>query len=133
VVQRACRSRRWCFSGVTFEEQIIDALDHVGAARNGVPVTVSLKNGKEVTTIPDLWDKTVVGIVEAKNVKYLSNSDQLRAQLRAAEAFGQPFNLVVSPNTRPTKPLEREIRRINELVGGGIYRFDPATGLITDF
>ena len=42
-------------NGAEFEQQVIDALGPVGGVKNTTPETVTLSNGTEVTTIPDLW------------------------------------------------------------------------------
>ncbi|MBY4631955.1 hypothetical protein K6M89_21960 [Rhizobium sp. 13T] len=120
-------------NGASFEGQLVEAFAHVGAVKNGESYTVTLPNGKEVTTIVDLWDKAVGGIVEAKNVKYLTNSSQLRAQIEMAEKLEQPYNLVIAPGTKLSKPLEAAIKQVAGRFGGGIYRFDPATGMMSDY
>lgn len=84
-------------NGAEFEQQVIDALGPVGGVKNTIPQTVTLSNGTQVTTIPDLWGRNVGGLLEAKNVQNLSMSNQLRAQIQIANRGGQPLNLVVSP------------------------------------
>jgi len=121
-------------NGAVFENQIVDALSHVGSVKNGTPVTVTLPSGKQVTTIPDLWGRNTGGILEVKNVQGLSNSNQLRAQLQLAEETGTPFNLVVSPRTQNISgPLRDRIDEVTSKVGGGIYRYDPSTGDLSNF
>ncbi|EEE35281.1 hypothetical protein RKLH11_3957 [Rhodobacteraceae bacterium KLH11] len=121
-------------NGAVFENQVVDALSHVGGVKNGTPVTVTLPNGKQVTTIPDLWGRNTGGILEVKNVQDLSNSNQLRAQLQLAEETGTPFNLVVSPRTQNISgPLRDRIDEVTSKVGGGIYRYDPSTGDLSNF
>ncbi|MBB4112173.1 filamentous hemagglutinin [Rhizobium sp. BK226] len=120
-------------NGVAFEEQLVEALAHVGAVKNGESYTVTLPNGKQVTTIVDLWDKAVGGLIEAKNVKRLSKSSQLSAQIEMAKQLGEPYNLVIAPGTRISGPLKEAIDEVTRSNGGGIYRFDPATGIITDY
>lgn len=47
---------------------------------------------------------------------------------------GQPFNLVVSPQTQSiSAPLKARIDAVISKVGGGIYRYDPSTKLLSDF
>ncbi|HIE30059.1 TPA: hypothetical protein EYP66_22570, partial [Candidatus Poribacteria bacterium] len=121
-------------NGAVFEQQVVDALGHVGGVKNGTPVTVTLPSGKQVTTIPDLWGRNTGGILEVKNVQNLSNSNQMRAQLQLAESTGTPFNLVVSPRTQSISgPLRARIDAVTRKVGGGIYRYDPSTGNLSDF
>ncbi|TFF42012.1 filamentous hemagglutinin N-terminal domain-containing protein [Pseudomonas sp. RIT623] len=121
-------------NGSAFEKQVVDAFSHVGGTKNTTLVTVQLPNGKQVTTIPDMWGRNTGGLLEVKNVKNLSMSDQLRAQLQLAEMTGQPFNLVVSPRTQSiSAPLKARIDAVTSKVGGGIYRYDPSTKLLSDF
>jgi len=81
-----------------------------------------------VTTIPDLWGKSVGGLLEAKNVLNLSRSPQLRAQVRIAEESGEPLNLVVSPRTLSVSvPLVRDVRA----TGGDVFVYNPATDALT--
>ena len=113
--------------GRAFEEAgIRGILSHVGLGKNTSSVT---RNG--VTTILDSAGRPA-GLVEFKDVAKLSSSPQLRAQLAEALATRQPYNLVVSPgNQTISKPLLRQIEAVNRQVGGGIYRYDPATDIMT--
>lgn len=113
--------------GRAFERAGIDGiLRHVGLGKNTTAVT---RNG--VTTIPDSAGRPV-GLVEFKDVANLSSSPQLRAQLAEALATGQPYNLVVSPGNKTiSKPLLDQIREVNQAVGGGVYRYDPVTDILT--
>ncbi|WP_161831355.1 DUF637 domain-containing protein [Pseudovibrio sp. POLY-S9] len=121
-------------NGAAFEQQVIDALSHVGGTKNTTSVSVTLPSGKQVTTIPDLWGRNTGGILEVKNVVDLANSNQLRAQLLHAEMTGTPFNLIVSPRTQNISgPLRARIDAVTRRVGGGIYRYDPSTGSLSDF
>ncbi|MCP1646626.1 hypothetical protein J2T41_006285, partial [Pseudomonas citronellolis] len=121
-------------NGSAFEKEVIAAFDHVGGVKNTELVTVQLPSGVQVTTIPDMWGRNVGGLLEVKNVKELSMSDQLRAQLRLAEITGQPFNLVVSPRTQSiSAPLRARIDSVTSKVGGGVYRYDPSSGVLSDF
>jgi len=79
-------------NGIEFERQVVDALAHVGGTKNTKFVTVPLGDGTEVTTIFDLWGKNVGGFLEAKNVKNLSMSNQLRAQIKKATDDREPVN-----------------------------------------
>ncbi|UFH49293.1 putative toxin [Pseudomonas sp. KNUC1026] len=121
-------------NGSAFEKQVIDAFEHVGGEKNNTPITVQLPNGKEVKTYPDMWGRNSGGILEVKNIRELSMSDQLRAQLELSEITGQPFNLVVSPRTqRISAPLQARIDEVTSKVGGGIYRYDPSIGELSKF
>ncbi|NOT15283.1 MAG: hypothetical protein HOP21_06830 [Methylotenera sp.] len=81
-------------------------------------------NGKSVTVIPDaLKDAT---IIEAKDVKYLSNSDQFRGYL----ATDKPIQLYVSPNTKISSPLYDLIINKSQ---GSIQVFDPITKSLTEW
>jgi filamentous hemagglutinin len=115
-------------NGAEFEQQVIDALGPVGGVKNTTPRTVTLSNGTEVTTIPDLWGRNVGGVLEAKNVQNLSLSPQLRAQAQIAREAGEPMNLVVSPRTqRVSGPLLNDVRS----TGGNVYVYNPATDSLT--
>ncbi len=128
-------------NGLAFENSVVEVLSDVGGAKNTQAFTITLDSGKSVTTIPDLWGKNVGGVLEAKNVINISNSDQFRAQLVHAMDNDLPFNLIVSPRTQHiTEPLLKEIDRVNtnyKIVtghtAGGVYRFDPATGDLTNY
>ncbi|WP_407727994.1 putative toxin [Pseudomonas extremaustralis] len=117
-------------NGTLFEQQVVEAFDHVGGVKNTTPVTVQLSSGVEVTTIPDLWGKNVGGMLEVKNVQNLSMSNQLRAQIQHATETGQPLNLVVSPRTNNVSGSLLEGVRST---GGNVYRYDPKTGVISEF
>ena len=117
-------------NGALFEKQVIEALSHVGATKNTQLFTVQLDDGSMVTTIPDLWGKTVGGLLEIKNVVDLSYRKQLRAQVRLANEERVPFNLVVSPRTQSiSEPLRDAIKS----TGGSVYKYDPNTGVLTNF
>jgi len=77
-----------------------------------------------VNTIPDLWGKSVGGILEVKNVQNLTMSNQLRGQIQKAEELRQPLNLVVSPRTQT---VSRELIGGVERTGGKVYVYHPAT------
>jgi hypothetical protein len=95
-----------------------------------------MNNGKLTTVIPD---GVLSGgqILEIKDAAYLSNSPQFRAYVQLVEEGGfvgsgpgkgafQKFSgidLVVSPSTRISKPLEVLIRES----GGSIMQFDPVS------
>jgi len=115
-------------NGTEFEKKVVDALDHVGGTKNTIPVTVTLQNGKSVTTIPDLWGTNVGGLLEAKNVQNLSLSTQLQAQIQVAIENGKPLNLIVSPRTQNISgPLINGVRG----TGGNVYIYNPATDSVT--
>ncbi|MGU3400492.1 hemagglutinin repeat-containing protein [Brucellaceae bacterium D45D] len=115
-------------NGAEFEQQVVDAFGHVGGTKNTTAVTVTLENGTQVTTIPDLWQSSVGGLLEAKNVQNLSMSNQLRAQIQVATETGQPLNLVVSPRTQSVSgPLVSGVRS----TGGNVYVYNPATDTLT--
>ncbi|WP_107497092.1 putative toxin [Thalassobius sp. I31.1] len=115
-------------NGAEFEQQVIDALGPVGGVKNTTPRTVTLSNGTEVTTIPDLWGRNVGGLLEAKNVQRLSLSPQLRAQSQIARESGEPLNLVVSPRTQTVSgPLLNDVRS----TGGNVFVYNPATDSLT--
>lgn len=117
-------------NGIEFERQVVSAFDDVGGVKNTKLVTVELDNGVKVTTIPDMWEKTVGGLLEIKNVLNLSMSNQLRAQVKVALDTGQPLNIVVSPRTNG---ISAEVMRQVESTGGEIYRYNPATRELTRF
>jgi hypothetical protein len=115
-------------NGAEFEQQVVDSWGHVGGAKNTTPVTVTLENGTQVTTIPDLWGNNVGGLLEAKNVQNLSMSNQLRAQIQVATETGQPLNLVVSPRTQSVSgPLVSGVQS----TGGNVFVYNPATDTLT--
>jgi hypothetical protein len=115
--------------GRAFEEAgIRGILSHVGLGKNTTAVT---RNG--VTTIVDSAGRPV-GLVEFKDVVKLSSSPQFKAQLAEALATRQPNNLVVSPGSKTISgPLLRQIEAVKNQVGGGIYRHDPATDILTSW
>ncbi|MEL4892115.1 hemagglutinin repeat-containing protein [Xanthomonas protegens] len=116
--------------GSEFERQVIDAFNHVDGVKNMDTITVTLPNGKQVTTIPDMWGRNVGGKIEVKNVIKLDMSDQLRAQLQHSKVTGEPMNIIVSDRTkRISKILQKEVRG----TGGDIYVYDPKTGNLTKF
>jgi hypothetical protein len=119
--------------GLLGQEVPIDGLGHVGAVKNTTPHTVTLNNGTKVTTIPDLWDKTVGGFLEAKNVLKLSLSPQLQAQVKIAKASDEPLNLVVSPRTQTvSRPLLDAVRSTGRgNVKGNVYVYDPVADTLT--
>lgn len=115
-------------NGVEFEQRVIDAFDHVGGTKNTTPITVTLENGTQVTTVPDLWGTNIGGLLEAKNVENLSMSNQLRAQILFATETGQPLNLVVSPRTQSvSRPLVSGVQS----TGGNVYVYNPTTNNLT--
>ena len=101
--------------GVAFQS---DALTARGIDENTLRITVTLPDGKPVTVIPDTLGRT---IIEVKDVKNLSNSDQFRGYLQASIQQEKPIELIVSPKTESiSQPLKDLIRRTN----GSIRVFD---------
>ena len=97
-------------NGRQFENEVIDAL---GGKKNELGVT---EGG--VTTIPDINTNTQV--MEIKNVKKLSLTRQLRAQIAYARRTGKSYTLIVSPRTVSVSgPLKRAIQAI----GGKIVTY----------
>jgi len=111
-------------NGRSFQEALNRA---TGLPENTQRITVTLPDGTIVTTVPDNMGRPA-GIIEAKTDRYLTMSDQLRAQMQVAINTGQPYTLVVSENTASiARPVLDEIRRI----GGSVYRFDTTTQTLT--
>ena len=105
--------------GIQFQN---DALGALGIPENKQRITVQLADGTPATVIPDGLPNTT--IVEIKDVKNISNSNQFRAYA----ASGNEIQLIVSPNTKTiSAPLQTQI--FNS--GGSIRVFDPATGVFT--
>jgi hypothetical protein len=65
--------------------------------------------------VPDLPVGSTYGVTDVKNVKYLSNSDQLRAFYNYADSNGMPFNIIVSP--KPNLYLSRYWIRLGKRMG----------------
>ncbi|WP_443751355.1 putative toxin [Asticcacaulis solisilvae] len=111
--------------GGTFQNAVQDSLR---MTENRQAVTVTLADGRKVTTIPDLWGAQS-GVLDIKKVQSLSFTEQLRAQYQLALDGGQSFNLVVSPGTKTISlPLQRSVAA----TGGKIFEFNPTTGSWTN-
>ncbi|NTI26689.1 hypothetical protein G6M87_24325 [Rhizobium rhizogenes] len=116
--------------GIVFETQLLDAL---GIDKNTLKVLGALDDGTTAYTIPDGLGRVAGGVLEAKfyNATTVTKTDQLAAQINYAAANKIPYNLVVGPNTSIEQDLVEQIQRLR--TGGNIYRFDPATGVLTDY
>jgi hypothetical protein len=115
-------------SGRLFEGTVIDdILGSVGGVKNTTTLTVPLSNGTVVRTIPDGLGQ-LFGVVEVKNVNYLTRSSQLEGQMQYAVEHQLPYSLVVNPSTTISKPLKDAVKGMN----GHIYRYDPSTGVLTE-
>jgi len=106
--------------GNLFESSLLNTLN---LDKNTQRITVTLESGKEVTVIPDALGTT---IIEAKNVKYLSNSNQFRGYF----ATGKPIDLYVSPGTTISGPLQNAL---SSNPANLIKTFDPVTKKITNW
>jgi YD repeat-containing protein len=107
--------------GGTFQNAVQDSLRGV---ENRTAVTLTLADGRKVTTIPDLWGAKT-GVLDVKKVQSLSFTEQLKAQYQLALDSGQQFNLVVSPGTKTISlPLQRAVAA----TGGKFFEFNPTTG-----
>jgi len=123
LVHNSCpRQLRWNNKiGKKFENDVYAALG--GAKGKGGAITVTLPNGKVVTTVPDIFDAS--DVADIKNVKNLSLTEQLQAQVEIAKSQGSRFSIVVSDRTETiSSPLLAEIRKS----GGEVYRYTPSTG-----
>lgn len=81
-------------------------------------ITVKTERDGQINIIPDAFGKGNT-LVEFKNVKYLSDTKQLRGY----EATGKPITLVVNMNTEISQTVRSNILKNN----GSIQRFDPIT------
>ncbi|MGN4092956.1 DUF637 domain-containing protein, partial [Burkholderia gladioli] len=102
--------------GIQFQN---DALGAMGIPENKQRITVQLADGTPVTVVPDGLPGTT--IVEIKDVKNISNSNQFRGYA----ASGNEIQLVVSPNTAT---ISQPLRELVGQSGGSIRVFDPSTG-----
>lgn len=120
-------------AGRQFEADALESiLGHVGLGKNTEIIPVTLPDGQVVRTIPDA-NNSLSGIIEIKDVVNIKNERQIRAQLQHAGDNKIPFNLVVSPNNGTIAPRLREaIQEHADKVGGGIFRYDPLTDILTD-
>ena len=118
--------------GNAFEAATIEGMfGHLGVGKNTRAVT-EIVNGKEITTIVDVFDSRHIGMVEIKDVLNLSKSKQFMAQLKYAIDNDLPYNLVVSSRNKTiSKPLLDLIKPVVKNNGGGIYRYDPVKDVMT--
>jgi hypothetical protein len=71
--------------------------------------------------IPDLPVNSQFGVMDIKNVEYLTNSDQLRAFYNHAIDNELPFNLIISPKTNSiSSSVLEQIRTTN----GSLFEFN---------
>lgn len=102
--------------GIQFQN---DALGAMGIPENKQRIMVQLADGTPVTVIPDGFPNTT--IVEIKDVKNISNSNQFRGYA----ASGNEIQLVVSPST---ETISKPVRELVDQSGGSIRVFDASTG-----
>ncbi|MDC5667328.1 DUF637 domain-containing protein [Acinetobacter baumannii] len=104
-------------NGKEFE---MSAASKIGVQRNTDRQMISVKTEKdgEINIIPDAFGKGNT-LIEFKNVKYLSDTQQFRGYAETK----QPITLVINPNTTYSKTIENVIRTSN----GVIYAFDQKT------
>jgi len=116
--------------GLLFETQFLNAL---GIDKNTLKVVVTLDDGTLAYTIPDGLGRIAGGVLEAKfyTATVVTKSNQIQAQINYAIKQEIPYNLVVGPNTTVDSALKASIENLQD--GGNIYRFDPATGLLTAY
>jgi hypothetical protein len=108
--------------GNAFEREVRSALGATGKT----PVTY---RATRVTTIPDLPVGKRFGVADAKDVRQLTGSRQLRTQIAIAEAEGLPFSLFISRRTRTVSTSLRDaVRRTN----GRILEFEPESRTFRD-
>lgn len=84
-------------------------------------ITVQTEKDGQINIIPDAFDKGNI-LIEFKNVKYLSDTKQLRGYA----ATNQPVNLVINPDTKYSKTIEEMIFASE----GAIYTFDQKTQVL---
>lgn len=71
--------------------------------------------------VPDLPVGGQYGVTDIKNVKYLTNSDQLRAFYQYAASNEMPFNIIISPKTQSvSNTVLDQIRNTN----GKLFEFN---------
>jgi hypothetical protein len=78
--------------------------------------TIQTRTGPRVgTTRPDSLTSTALG--EIKDVKQLSRTKQLRAEIQAAKDSGRQFVLTVSRKLEHiTRPLKRELEKVDHVL-----------------
>ncbi|WP_454690809.1 two-partner secretion domain-containing protein [Achromobacter aloeverae] len=136
TVRAAAQLARNYLNGMGREGALLEFLQ---IAKNTTAYSVKVRE-RLVTVIPDgVWSGG--RILEVKDVAYLTNSKQLRAYAQLVSEGGEVatgalkgegklftgLDLVVSPSTRISQPLQRMIQE----TGGTIYAFDPVAKTIT--
>nr|WP_248282052.1 putative toxin [Parazoarcus communis] len=116
--------------GMKFEEAV---LAYMIETKNKQAFTTQIGE-KTITVIPDSVFPSGA-ILEIKDVAYLTNSNQFRAYAsgtataKSGEVLSGPIELVVSPGTRISVPLERMIK-VNE---GTIQVFDSTLKTMSEW
>jgi len=108
--------------GRAFEAAVINALG--GATGSKTLISGTTLAGDTIKSIPDMLDGKV--LTEIKDVKNLSYSKQLQAQLNYAGSNGLSYRLIINMSTKLTGPLENAVRA----AGGTIQRFDVTSGTL---
>jgi RHS repeat-associated protein len=75
-----------------------------GYEKNNTPYTAELQNGEAVKTVPDAITEQK-GTVEVKDVKYQSETKQLKAQRELSNQNGQRPELIVNEGAKLAKTL----------------------------
>jgi histone H3/H4 len=104
-------------AGRAFEKEVLEQL---GLASTKELRVVTIENGIRVAFIPDGISQVGKVLVECKDVKKLSMSNQLRAYFASAETA----TIIVSPKTTH---ITHEIIRHIEQLDGSIEIYDPIT------
>ncbi|MDL2400988.1 hemagglutinin repeat-containing protein [Rhizobium mayense] len=121
--------------GIVFQNQVLQS---AGIPENKVKIPGALSDGSVQNVIPDAIVATgtgtpLDGVTEAKfyNATTVRETNQLTAQMSFATTEELPYNLVVGPKTVVDTTLQQTINELPH--GGNIYRFDPATGIMTRY
>ena len=109
--------------GRQFQKGVL-AAEGLEENRQLITTSIQTRTGlKSVTTRPDAMTATM--IEEMKDVKYLSRTKQLRAEIKAAEKSGRQFVLTVSEKVEHiTDPLRKALRDADAI----LRQFDERTG-----